>query len=83
MSTSLPSGAFVAPSKEDARLWRASLFQHLDGLALSILCPVLKERGILDALASESEVDVDDLAGRLGANPGYLNVVCRLLASQG
>ena len=83
MSTSLPSGAFVAPSKEDARLWRASLFQHLDGLALSILCPVLKERGILDALASESEVDVDDLAGRLGANPGYFNVVCRLLASQG
>ena len=83
MSTSLPSGAFVAPNKEDARLWRASLFQHLDGLALTILCPVLKEREIFDAFASRSEVDVDDLAVHLGANPGYLNVVCRLLSSQG
>ena len=83
MSTSLPNEAFLASSKEDARVWRASLFQLLDGLSLTILCPVMRERGILEAFATDALVDVDDLAHRLGANPGYLNVVCRLLASQG
>ena len=75
--------AFPVPGKADARAWRASLFQHLDGLALTILCPVLKERGVLDAFSGTEQVDVDALAHKLGANAGYLNVACRLLASQG
>ncbi|MCH1574690.1 MAG: class I SAM-dependent methyltransferase [Flavobacteriales bacterium] len=55
----------------------------MDGLALTILVPMLQEHGVLDAFESKEPHDLDALAASLGANPGYLNVLCRLCASQG
>ncbi len=83
MSTILPHGAFLAPPPDLAKAWRASLFHHLDGLALTVLVPLLEERGILAAFDGDAVHDVDSLAGAFGANAGYLNVLCRLCASQG
>ena len=78
MTTSLPQGAFVPPTKADARAWRASLFQHLDGLALTVLCPVLQERGVLDAFSGTEEVDVDALAQKLGKEKWYSHYTLRV-----
>ena len=83
MTTGLPHGAFTAPDKTDARVWRSHLFQQLDGLALTILAPLMEERGILSAFDGGQAHDVDVLAAQLGAHAGYLNVLCRLCASQG
>ncbi len=83
MTTGLPNGAFTVPDKTDARVWRSHLFQQLDGLALTILAPLMEERGILSAFDDGQAHDVDVLAEQLGAHAGYLNVLCRLCASQG
>jgi len=83
MTTGLPHGAFVAPDPALAKAWRASLFHHLDGLALTVLVPTLEDHGFLDAFQAGKTHDVDALARQFGAHAGYLNVLCRLLASQG
>lgn len=83
MTTGLPHGVFAAPNALRAKEWRASLFHHLDGLALTVLMPILEQRGILARFEDGSTHDVDAMAGLLGAHPGYLDVMCRLCASQG
>ena len=74
--------AFNPISKEQQRAWRARLFVHLDGLALSGVVPVLDMSGVLEE-ALQTGGDVDEMASVFGANPGYLNVGLRMLCSQG
>lgn len=83
MTDGMPSGVFAAPDESRARIWRAALFYHLDGLALTILVPTMHAVGMLGAFEDRSEWDLGELAAALGVNGGYLNVLCRLLASQG
>ena len=57
--------AFNSISKEQQRAWRARLFFHLDGLALSGVVPVLDMSGVLEE-ALQTGGDVDEMASVLG-----------------
>lgn len=61
---------------------RARLFEHLDGLTMCGVLPPVLDRGVVHEVV-EAGGDVDDLASEYAANPGYLNVALRMLASQG
>ena len=69
------------------RIWRAQLFEHLDGWALCGVMPPLAERGLFDELARAGaegvELDLGGLAYAYQANEGYLNVALRMAAMQG
>lgn len=74
-AATLPTAAF--------RLW-ASLCPLLDGLALGALAEALEARGVLaDINAAAAPQNMDALAGRWGARPGYLHLFWRVLAQLG
>ncbi len=62
---------------------RETIFRHLDGIVTAPTATVLAEGGVLEAIVARGVCDLDTLAGEFGANPGYLNVALRVLASQG
>lgn len=62
---------------------RQQIFLHLDGLAVAPTVYYLKQKGILDFLLKEQEVDLEVISKQFNANEGYLNVGLRVLASQG
>ena len=63
--------------------WRRICF-HLDGLAIGTSVEALHELGGFAVLMDAGEpLAVPDLAERLSAQPGYLNLVFRLLELQG
>src|SRR5438067_10576998 len=63
---------------------RAEIFNHLAGLVVAPTISALWERGALEELAAGSgAVEFGDLVARTHANPGYLRVALRLLASCG
>jgi len=77
------STSSVLSAEEKARV-RADVFHHLAGIALAPTVKALTDRGVsqmlLDAIAPVFFVD---LVEQTGANPGYLRVALRLLASSG
>jgi hypothetical protein len=63
---------------------RAVVFNHLAGLAVAPTLSALWERGALELFAGASgEVEFGEIVARTHANPGYLRVALRLLASCG
>ena len=63
---------------------RSTIFTHLAGLAVAPTVAALWERGALDVLVSaDHELAFHELLARTHANPGYLRVALRLLASCG
>ncbi len=70
-------------SKEKQTELRSKLFRHLDGIVMVPTASVLMENKVTDILLKEQSVDLTDLALRLKANEGYLNVALRALCSQG
>ncbi|WP_436515067.1 class I SAM-dependent methyltransferase [Ekhidna sp. To15] len=63
--------------------FRNELFRHLDGIAIAPAAYELESHGVLKHLLEVKSSRIDDLANKFKANPGYLNVALRLLASQG
>ncbi|HYL99464.1 MAG TPA: ArsR family transcriptional regulator, partial [Blastocatellia bacterium] len=63
---------------------RSDIFLHLAGIVLAPVVKALADRGIFAQLAdSASGIPIDEIAGRTGANRGYLRVALRLLVSCG
>jgi hypothetical protein len=78
------SGAAAGLTGEEKARVRADVFHHLAGIAVAPTVKALTDRGVpqilLDAPAS---VSFADLVEQTRANPGYLRVALRLLASSG
>nr|MBS0036997.1 class I SAM-dependent methyltransferase [Saprospiraceae bacterium] len=70
-------------TKKEQRLYRSSLFRHLDGLATVPTLSVLSGKGVLAHLLKSKKVEIGQLSRYFNANEGYLNVALRLLCSQG
>lgn len=70
-------------SKIDKAALRATIFRHLDGIATAPTAYVLLEKGVLGHLLEQGGADVSEMAEKFKANEGYLNVVLRVLCSQG
>ena len=63
---------------------RAVVFRHLAGLVIAPTVSALSERGAIDVLAGQpGSVSFAEIVDRTHANPGYLRVALRLLASCG
>ena len=62
---------------------RESIFRHLDGIVIVPIASILKEKQITDYLLKVKKITLKELATHYNANPGYLNVALRALASQG
>jgi hypothetical protein len=63
---------------------RATVFNHLAGIALAPTAQALADRGVLEILLDAPEsIDFDEITTRVHANRGYLRVALRLLASAG
>jgi hypothetical protein len=77
------SASSVLSPDEKARV-RADVFHHLAGLALAPTIKALADRGVVQMLLdAAAPVFFVDLVEQTGANPGYLRVALRLLASSG
>src|SRR5687767_14439028 len=77
------SGAAVLTGEEKARV-RADVFHHLAGIAMAPTVKALHDRGVPQLLLeATSPVTFADLVEHTRANPGYLRVALRLLASSG
>ena len=70
-------------TKQEKSELRSTIFRHLDGIATAPTAYALLEKGVLDALLKQGEVDISALAADFKANEGYLNVALRILSSQG
>jgi len=76
-------GTSVLSAEEKARV-RADVFHHLAGIALAPTIKALTDRGVSQTLLdAPGAVFFSDLVEQTGANPGYLRVALRLLASSG
>src|SRR5262245_10858261 len=63
---------------------RSAVFAHLTGLVVGPTVAALHDRKVLDLLTrAAGPLEFDPLAERTHANPGYLHVALRLLASCG
>ena len=63
--------------------YRNDLFRHLDGIAIAPVAYELYLKGVFNHLLNAKTSELEMLADLFKANPGYLNVALRLLASQG
>ncbi len=71
-------------TEADKAAVRATVFNHLAGIALAPTTKALAERGAFEVFAGGAEwVDFEDVAIRTRGNRGYLRVALRLLASAG
>ncbi|MDH3697982.1 MAG: class I SAM-dependent methyltransferase [Flavobacteriaceae bacterium] len=70
-------------TREEKSLYRQELFQYLDGLGAGPSTYVLYTKGVLDHILKKKQINVSKVAEAFQANEGYLNVACRLMASQG
>ncbi|MCR9288953.1 MAG: class I SAM-dependent methyltransferase [Bacteroidetes bacterium] len=70
-------------TKTEKALFRASLFQHLDGIVTAPVAHCLLKHDVLTFMLTHKKADLSELAREFKANPGYLNVGLRVLASQG
>src|SRR5215203_2001681 len=78
------SGATTVPTGEEKARVRADVFHHLAGIAVAPTVTALNDRGLPQMLLdSPAPVPFADLVAQTGANPGYLRVALRLLASSG
>ncbi|MCB0760461.1 MAG: class I SAM-dependent methyltransferase [Flavobacteriales bacterium] len=62
---------------------RSRLFTHLEGIPLIASVLALHDHDVFDIFKQQDCVSIKNLAARLDANEGYLNVSFRLMASQG
>ena len=70
-------------SKAKQSLYRARLFQHLDGLVTAPSAYELHACGLTQYLLEHQESSLSNLTAHYKANEGYLNVALRVLCSQG
>lgn len=62
---------------------RSNIFSHLDGIATAPVAIALHDRGVLQHIMKNENVELEALSKLFKANAGYLNVALRVLASQG
>ena len=67
----------------DTKKSREQIFRHLDGVVTVPVSLALFKKGVLSFILERSVVNLDELSQQFDANKGYLNVACRVLASQG
>ncbi|MDJ0646507.1 MAG: class I SAM-dependent methyltransferase [Flavobacteriaceae bacterium] len=71
-------------TKEEKRTFRALLFKHQDGLAITSIIAVLNTNGVLDFCHQNQQTTLRHIINQFpDLNAGYLNVALRSLASQG
>lgn len=69
--------------KENFKLYRNSLFRHLDGIVTAPSAYELHRKGVTNYLLEHKEVRLAALTQQFKANEGYLNVALHTLCSQG
>lgn len=69
--------------KKRNSVYRSELFRHLDGISIAPVAYELYLKGVFNHLLKSESTQLDELSKLFKANPGYLNVALRLLASQG
>ena len=62
---------------------RSTIFQHLDGVAISTTLLSLQKNGIIDFIINTKTFDSIKILKNFKCNIGYLNIALRLLSSQG
>lgn len=67
----------------DTKKAREQIFRHLDGMVTVPVGLALYHKGILTTILDQKRITLDQLSEQFSANKGYLNVACRVLASQG
>jgi hypothetical protein len=73
-----------SPSAAENAAVRAVVFNHLAGLIVAPTVSALWERGALEVFTARSDlVEFGEIVARTHANPGYLRVALRILASCG
>jgi hypothetical protein len=78
------AGAGPSLTEVDKAAVRATVFAHLAGIVVAPTVSALWERGALELfMGASGATDVSDIVARTHANPGYLRVALRLLASCG
>jgi DNA-binding MarR family transcriptional regulator len=78
------TGAAAVPTGEEKARVRADVFHHLAGIAVAPTVKALTDRGVSQILLdASSPVSFAELVEQTRANPGYLRVALRLLASSG
>ena len=71
-------------TKEEKQIFRALLFKHQDGLAITKTIATLKKKGVFDICEKKGKISTKEIATYFPElNLGYLNVALRSLASQG
>jgi hypothetical protein len=82
MAAASPSPTPSAVGDERAAV-RATVFNHLAGIAMAPTVRALADRGTFDVFAHADDAAFDEIAAHTRANRGYLRVALRLLASSG
>ena len=70
-------------SKKNQRIYRSSIFKHLDGIGTGPSALILHSHGIITHLLENKNSTLNELTEKFNANEGYLNVALRILSSQG
>ncbi|BDS11558.1 class I SAM-dependent methyltransferase [Aureispira anguillae] len=70
-------------TREQKKIYRADLFQHLDGIVTAPTAYALYKKGVLDLILAEKSISLSKLTQTFRANEGYLNIALHTLASQG
>jgi SAM-dependent methyltransferase len=70
-------------TKPQLSTFRETLFRHLDGIATAPVAYSLHQKGVLDYILQEKNVELTPLSAHFQTNEGYLHVALRVLASQG
>lgn len=71
-------------TKEEKRAFRALLFKHQDGIAITAIIATLERHSVFDFLATHKTTSVADIVAKHPQfHAGYLNIALRSLASQG
>jgi hypothetical protein len=70
-------------SKEEQKIYRSTIFRHLDGIGTAPTALALFEKGVIDFLLDKETAHLTEINNQFNTNEGYLNIALRILASQG
>lgn len=70
-------------TQEKKKQLLATIFRHLDGIAVGPVALALHQAGVLQHIREAETTDLTALTAAFKANEGYLNVALRALCSQG
>lgn len=68
-------------TKSQKSEYRSDLFRHLDGIVFAPTAYMLYERGILQHVLQNQQVEINEISKAFDTNEGYLNVALRMFST--